>query len=266
MRCYVLRSLMIFFFVTSVCILSGCSKRENITNVDQLDGREFAVLAGSVCDKLALQKFPHARFQYFNTVADEVLALQSGKVDAISLDEPILRVIAARTPELKLLPELISSDRYGYAVSLANQELKKEIDLTVKELKANGAYNEMLHRWFSQSGRQSVMPDIQSDGKNGVLRLGTAPVTEPFSYVDGSGNIVGFDIEMAKHVAQRLHRKLEVVNMDFGALIPSLAAGKVDMIGACIIITDERAKKVLFSEPYYTGGIGVMVRDQKTVQ
>jgi polar amino acid transport system substrate-binding protein len=37
-------------------------------------------------------------------------------------------------------------------------------------------------------------------------------------------------------------------------------AGKVDMIGACITITEERSKKVLFSEPYYVGGIAALVR------
>ncbi|NTW09797.1 MAG: transporter substrate-binding domain-containing protein, partial [Chlorobiaceae bacterium] len=211
-------------------------------------------------DKLVLEKFPHAKFKYFNTVADEVLALQTGKVDAVALDEPILRVIAARTQTLYLFPELISEDRYGYAVNPDNPELKQSIDQTVGELKANGRYDEMMHRWFSESGAKTVMPESGTDGRNGVLKLGTAPVTEPFSYVDGSGGVLGFDIELAGQVARRLGKKLEVVSMDFGSLIPSLVSKKVDMIGACIIITEERSRKVLFSDPYYTGGIGVMIR------
>jgi polar amino acid transport system substrate-binding protein len=85
-------------------------------------------------------------------------------------------------------------------------------------------------------------------------------VTEPFSYIDGSGRVVGFDIEVAGQVARKLGKKLDIVSMDFGALIPALASKKVDMIGACIIITEERARKVLFSEPYYSGGMGVMIR------
>jgi polar amino acid transport system substrate-binding protein len=103
------------------------------------------------------------------------------------------------------------------------------------------------------------MPDISS-GSNGVLRFGTAAITEPFSFVDGSQQIVGLDIEIAKLVAKRLNKKLEIVNMDFGAMIPALMANKVDMIGACITITDERAKKVLFSQPYYVGGIAALVK------
>ena len=85
-------------------------------------------------------------------------------------------------------------------------------------------------------------------------------MTEPFSFVDGSQKVVGMDVEIAARVAKRMNRKLEVVNMDFGGMIPALVAGKVDLIGACITITDERKKSVLFSEPYYTGGISALVR------
>jgi polar amino acid transport system substrate-binding protein len=103
------------------------------------------------------------------------------------------------------------------------------------------------------------MPQIRT-GADGLLRFGTAAITEPFSFVDASHEIVGLDIEIASLVAQKLNRKLEVVNMDFGAMIPALMAGKVDMIGACITITPERAEKVLFSEPYYVGGIAALVK------
>jgi polar amino acid transport system substrate-binding protein len=117
----------------------------------------------------------------------------------------------------------------------------------------------MMQRWLPKSGNPGSMPDITSNGSKGVLKLGTSAVTEPFSFLDGSQKIVGFDIELARYVAQKLDMKLEVVNMDFGAMIPALTTGKVDMIGACITITDERAKMVLFSEPYYSGGIAALV-------
>jgi polar amino acid transport system substrate-binding protein len=43
-------------------------------------------------------------------------------------------------------------------------------------------------------------------------------------------------------------------------MIPALFR-QVDMIGGCITITEERAKNVLFSEPYYSGGIAAIVRE-----
>ena len=239
----------------------GCSKREKIAKLQQLEGKDFAVPTGTVADKLVLSKFPQARFKYFNSTLDAALAVKAGKADAVAYDEPILKNIAAKTGGLIVLPEMITTDHYGFAVQQDKQALKKTMDLVISELRKNGVYEAMLQRWLPQSGSPAAMPKIQSNDKQGVLKLGTAAVTEPFAFVDGSRNIVGFDIELARYIAQKLDMKLEVVNMDFGALIPALISGKVDMIAACITITDERKKKVLFSEPYYTGGIAALVRE-----
>ena len=242
--------------------LGGCSgEREKITDLSQLEGKVFAVPTGTVADQLVLSRFPNARFQYYNTVLDCCMAVKSGKADAAAYDEPILKNIAAKNQGLKVLPDMITVDNYGFAVQPGNKELKVAIDEVVAELKNSGEYDEMLKRWIPEEGAPAAMPDITLTGDRGVLRFGTAAVTEPFSFVDGSQEIVGFDIELAKYIARHLGMQLEIVDMDFGGLIPALIAGKVDLIGACITITDERAKNVLFSEPYYTGGIAALVRE-----
>ena len=238
----------------------GCSSREKITSLGQLSGgKDFAVPTGTVADKLVTSKIPDAKFQYFNSVLDAAMAVKAGKADAAAYDEPILRNIAAKNPGLTVLPEPITVDQYGFAVKLDDAALKEAIDSVVSEAKANGEYQAMLDRWLPKSGAPAPMPQIEA-GTEGVLRFGTASVTEPFSFVDGSQQVVGLDVEIAARVAKKLNRRLEIVNMDFGAMIPALIAGKVDLIGACITITDERAKQVLFSAPYYTGGISALVR------
>jgi len=241
--------------------LPACSKREKITNIQQLESKLFAVPTGTAADKLVLSKFPKAQFVYFNSVLDASLAVKAGKADAAAYDEPILKNIAAKNSGLTVLPEMLTVDNYGFAVQLGKQELKKSIDDVVSELKKSGGYDAMLTRWLPKSGSPAKMPEIASTGSKGVLKLGTAAITEPFSFVDASHAVVGFDVELARLVAQKLDMKLEVVNMDFGAMIPALISGKVDMIAACITITDERAKKVLFSEPYYKGGIAALVKE-----
>ncbi len=261
MTCSIFKAICIVLTSSLFFMLTGCDKRDKITKLQQLDGKEFAVPTGTVADKLVLSKFPNAKFKYFNSALDSVLAVKSGKADAAAYDEPILKNIAAKNSGLSVLPEMITIDNYGFAVQPDKQELKKSIDLVVSELKKSGAYDAMKLRWLPKSGSPAAMPEIKSSGSKGVLKLGTAAVTEPFSFMDGSQKIVGLDIEIAALVAQKLDMKLEIVNMDFGAMIPALLAGKVDMIGACITITEERAKKVLFSEPYYAGGIAALVKE-----
>ncbi len=248
--------------VGATLAVSACSESEQtkITTLNQLEAPLFGVPTGTVADQLVLSRFPDARFQYFNSVLDSALAVKTGKVALAAYDEPILRNIAAKNPGLKVLPEMITQDHYGFAVRLEDAELKQAVDAVIADMKASGDYSRMMERWLPEQGAPAAMPQLET-GRDGVLRFGTSAVTEPFSFIDGSQQVVGIDIELASRVAKRLNKRLEVVNMDFGAMIPALSAGKVDMIGACITITDERAKKVLFSEPYYTGGIAALVRE-----
>lgn len=250
----------IILFIIAATFIS-CGKREKITDLSQLAGKEFAVPTGTVADKLVLSKFPDAKFQYYNSVLDACMAVSAGKADAAAYDEPILKNIAGKNPGLKVISEMITTDNYGFAVRLENQDLKLAIDSLVTMLKSTGEYDNMLQRWLPAQGAPKPMPEIQNAGTKGVLKFGTAAITEPFSFIDGSQKIVGLDIEIAALVAQKLDMQLEIINMDFGAMIPALISGKVDMIGACITITEERAKSVLFSMPYYVGGIAALVKE-----
>ncbi len=249
--------------LSALFLAGGCVQKTEVNSLAQLADKSFAVPTGTAADTLVLSRFPQAKFQYFNTVLDAALAVKAGKADAVAYDEPILKNIAAKNDGLRVLPDMITVDSYGFAVQPENQALKAAIDTVVQDLRQGGGYDEMQARWFPKKGQPAAMPEIALSGAAGVLRLGTAAITEPFSFVDGSQQVVGFDIELARRVAQQQGKTLEVVNMEFGALIPALISGKVDMIAACITITDERAKKVLFSEPYYTGGIAALVREMK---
>lgn len=243
-------------------LLIGCSaQRETITSLDQLADATFAVPTGTVADQLVQSRFPDSQFQYFNSVLDACMAVRAGRADAAAYDEPILRNIAAKTTGLKVLDGMITVDEYGFAVRLEDQELKEAMDAVLQELRASGAYDEMRARWLPAKGEPAPMPAFAPVESDEILRFGTAATTEPFSFVDGNREVVGLDIELAHHIARRLGKKLVVVNMDFGGMIPALASGRVDMIGACITITEERAQRVLFSEPYYQGGIAALVRE-----
>jgi polar amino acid transport system substrate-binding protein len=244
----------------SLIMLTACGEREKISDFSQLSEKEFAVPTGTIADQLVTSKIPDARFQYYNSVLDSAMAVKTGKADVAAYDEPILRNIAAKNPGLTVLSEKITTDQYGFAVRLEDIALKEAIDIELATMRENGLYEEMMQRWLPSTGNPAPMPEISLDGAEGILRFGTAAITEPFAFVDGSQQIVGFDIEIATRVAKRLNRKLEIVDMEFGSLIPALMAEKVDMIGACITITDERAKKVLFSDSYYEGGIAALVR------
>lgn len=94
-----------------------------------------------------------------------------------------------------------------------------------------------------------------------VLRVGTSPDFPPFEYVDEKGNIVGFDIDLIKLLAEKMgYSRVEIISMDFGALIPALREGKIDVIASGMTITEERMKVVDFTDPYWEADQAIVVR------
>lgn len=84
------------------------------------------------------------------------------------------------------------------------------------------------------------------------LIVGTNAEFPPFCYIENK-TIVGFDIDIAKEVAQRLGRKIQLKDMPFDALIPDILLGHVDFVAAGMSYTEERAKRVAFTKPYLSG-------------
>lgn len=85
-----------------------------------------------------------------------------------------------------------------------------------------------------------------------TLLVGTNAEFPPFTAIQ-NGQIVGFDIDVAKEVAVRLGKKIEFKDMPFEALIPDVVLGYVDCVAAGMTYTEERAKRVSFTKPYLTG-------------
>lgn len=253
-----------FFCLLSCAIVGSCTpgnKEKEITNLEELRTAQFAAISGTAVDQIVAKRFPDATFSYYNSPIDGCVAVQKGIEVVTAYDEPILRHILAQTPGLKILPQMISVDYYGMAVSKNNPQLKRSADSLLDAIQADGRYDKMMERWFSGQSATVEMPPIDWPGNKGVLKFGTSAVTEPFAFYGSNHEIKGFDVEFVYLLAKSLDLRLEINDMEFGAIIPSLLSGKSDIIGACITITEERAKSVLFTKPYYKGGIAAVVRD-----
>lgn len=98
-------------------------------------------------------------------------------------------------------------------------------------------------------------------GKGDVLRVGTEATFAPFETTDADDNIVGFDIDLIAAIAQDNGWEIEVVHMPFDSLAESLATDRLDIVIAAMTIDEERAEKVLFSDPYFDAYQCIVVRD-----
>jgi polar amino acid transport system substrate-binding protein len=88
--------------------------------------------------------------------------------------------------------------------------------------------------------------------KKGVLVVGVKDSTPPFGYLDNkSSEIVGYDVDIAKAVANKLGVRLEIKPVTSQDRIPQLLGGNIDMIAATTTITPDRSKLIDFSSIYF---------------
>ena len=97
-----------------------------------------------------------------------------------------------------------------------------------------------------------------------TLVMATNAAFPPYEYKDGD-KIVGIDAEIAAAIAEKLGMKLEIVDVDFGAVLTGVAEGKYDMGMAGITVTDKRKESMDFSNTYATGIQVIIVKDGSTI-
>jgi lysine-arginine-ornithine-binding protein len=83
------------------------------------------------------------------------------------------------------------------------------------------------------------------------LRIATEGANPPFSMISASGELQGFDVDIARALCAKMGAECEVVAQDFDGIIPALLAKKIDIIVASLNITEERKHVVAFTKPYY---------------
>jgi polar amino acid transport system substrate-binding protein len=231
-----------------------------IAKREDIDGKRIAVLGGSAGDLAARKHFPNASFQVFVASADAALAVKARKADAFVYDKSVLLNLAEKNPELVILEQPVDKLEVAAAINKDNSALLAEIDRVLSELKQEGVLKQLRGKWIDAKYTVTPqIPPINETDSNKVLRMGTCATIEPFSF-QADGKLAGLDIELAQLLGQRLGKRIEIVDMNFEALIPSLQSGKIDFALSNFNVTEERKKLVNFSLPYVENDISALVR------
>jgi len=103
------------------------------------------------------------------------------------------------------------------------------------------------------------------DTRRETLVVATSADFPPFEFINDNGEYDGFDIHVARAIANYLDMELRIDNMDFTSVIPSVTTGASDIGIAAITANDERRVSVDFSTPYFKSELVVVVRSDDNI-
>ncbi len=112
--------------------------------------------------------------------------------------------------------------------------------------------NKLLARLLMVAFCSVLAPTTHAAGPGpSEIRFATEAGYPPFEYLDPSGELQGFDIDIGNEICKRLETKCVWIDQSFDSLIPGLQARKFDLANSTMTATEARAKVIDFTEPLY---------------
>lgn len=122
-------------------------KDSEIKNEADLVGKKIGVQLGTTGDDLA-HKIAGAKVVQFPQTANVMQELNAGRIEAAIMDNgPALQYLA-NNPKLKMLSEALTSEEYAIAVRKGNDELLRQVNQSIRKMRADGRYDGLVQKYF----------------------------------------------------------------------------------------------------------------------
>ena len=275
--------------VITMFSLTACQNRtkkdlSKAKSIADLEGAKISAQSGTF-HVTARKQIKNVKGEEYPTFDDMLTALLSGAIDGYIAEEPTAFSVCLKNSNLDYV-RLVNNDTGFTAtdddVSIAigvkkGSELLDKINAAIRQTTVEQRKTLMEQIVRIRNTDEEITTFAVSNNApettNGVLRVGMECAYDPFNWAQttaANGAVPiqdkkdlyanGYDVQIAKFVANALGMKLEIYMADFDSLIPGVQAGTFDAIIAGMSPTADRKKEVDFSDVYYTSNLVVIYK------
>lgn len=255
-----MRVLPALFLTLSVLAASCAGSRADFVpqGPEDLAGHTVAVAANSSID-LVLSKNKEIDLLRIG-IGELAVAVRSGRAEFAMMQEIQFDANHLRDMGLRKCFTGFMKGNAAVAVRQEDTVLCAAFNTFLHEFIASGERDQWLHDWSNNPDSMAVARrsiPVNTEGKtivNGIT------LSYPFLFMKDE-QLAGLEVDLMERFCRWGGYRAEYRIVDFPALIPALNTGKVDALVSHIQVTPERAKQVLFSDPYFEGSICCFGRD-----
>jgi len=229
------------------------------------ENKKIGVITASLYEVMINERYPGSDLYQFNNQADMGAALDAGVIDCFIVPKATAEDFVKQYGSMTTLKEVFTKVPYGFAFEKTadKEKLRDQMNEFLAKIRADGTYDELVSVWFGDDEDKKVVDTSGLTGENGTLNLITTSTMPPYSYIK-DGVSVGFEIDIATRYCREYGYALNISTAEFSAIIPAVTTGMANIACANIMITEERAESVNFSDPYYTTDALAVVRTENT--
>lgn len=250
-----------------ITMLTGCAGNnkadvKKFGSLKDFTGATIAEISGGAFDALIEKKIGDTQISWVKDNGSAVEAVKSNKADAMVTDKPVAYKAAAVNPELEPFPIAIDTDDYAY-IFRKGSELAEEVNSALQQLKDSGKTKELEEYWITDPVSDPVVEPQKSTGANGTVKIAVDVSFEPMVFMNGEGQVIGYDIALCNQIFDILDMKAEYFVISFDSLVENVNSGKADLAAGPISITEERRQSGDFCDVTYAGEATLLARKDK---
>ena len=223
-----------------------------------LDGEKLGVLKGSNLEELTKDNFPESELIEKDITFDLFEGLMMDEFEGFLMDEANAESFKSEYPDrITYFPDSLEDTEYGFAFKKNNKgnKLKTEFNEYLKSID----FKELYNKWnVEKTSDLTIDKDLDKDAE--LINAAFLPDVKPLCFQE-NGEMKGAEIDLLYKFAKEKNYNIELTPInEIDERISYIEDGKADITGGYLTITDERKKKVDFSDSYFTAKTVMVVR------
>ena len=263
-------------FILAACGGNSKTNAAAIATPVDFEGRNIAVQVDTTAqydlDRMIEEdgmKIEISRYEKVTQCFDE-LAL--GRVDAVYVDSVVAAYYTTGNDKYQLAWLSDEGEPMGMCLAKSSDDLAAAVEAAIDMMFFDGSMAEIAKTHFGEDFTEGLRdvasePTIPTDfatKKDGKFMVGAEIGYPPMEYTTEDGmEYIGFDIDVAKRLAEILGLEVEFVNTAWDGIFFGLEKGEYDIVISSVSITPERQEKYILTEPYVSNALSIITSTGK---